>query len=489
MDPTLFNDISEFFENKLKNPDKYVILDDGTYAVLNTSGKVAERIYTPPEYRQPTAEEIQLDEQKHRENVKIYENELSQAIHELYKYISDNEHYNTVDDKESLINYNKKLYKLNNTVSVANNKLFKANHVLHDLIHYPSVPKNQILFDEFPYDVRVIRDVNALSVRSLTLEQQYSRIANPSNNINLELNDNINKTATSHEIVIFHNPNDPDTGYLCLKFPIDIVYNDKSFKNAWDAVYYNVAIDVGDNKMRDRIGRDSSRKDQYNKVSETGIPEKSSSKDSDKWKESLTKHLYNVNLKKFSENSALNDKLIKTADFKLVSAEDPTNFLTSAGLGAGDNDILDPRKWKGDNLYGVVLERVRTTIRKTNTVLNNNVDIPLDNEVDTDVGAGAGAGIGVGTGAGIANTGANNNVVDLEMGGGGGNTDMITLNVYDQTDAISDFNSEPESEFESESKFRSESTELISESEYNPDFDSNTDSEYQSFDKIDLNAE
>lgn len=81
------------------------------------------------------------------------------------------------------------------------------------------------------------------------------------------------------------------------------------------------------------------------------------------WDESNEEILFNGNYAKFSQNPALKQQLLSTGDATLAEAS-PGDDLYGIKLKADDPDALDPAKWKGKNLLGKVLMRVREELRK-----------------------------------------------------------------------------------------------------------------------------
>lgn len=61
---------------------------------------------------------------------------------------------------------------------------------------------------------------------------------------------------------------------------------------------------------------------------------------------------------KFSQNENLAVELLNTGDRVLVEAS-PIDFIWGVGLAVDDPRVLDPANWKGLNLLGKVLMRVR----------------------------------------------------------------------------------------------------------------------------------
>ena len=70
------------------------------------------------------------------------------------------------------------------------------------------------------------------------------------------------------------------------------------------------------------------------------------------------------NMAKFSQNRALLSFLLGTGDAMLVEAS-PYDCIWGVGLKESDRDILDPDKWKGENLLGKALMEVRSKLANT----------------------------------------------------------------------------------------------------------------------------
>jgi len=69
------------------------------------------------------------------------------------------------------------------------------------------------------------------------------------------------------------------------------------------------------------------------------------------------------NLHKFSQNKALKDFLLNTADSIIVEAS-PVDSIWGIGMATDNKDIENPAKWKGLNLLGFALMEVRDELRR-----------------------------------------------------------------------------------------------------------------------------
>lgn len=73
--------------------------------------------------------------------------------------------------------------------------------------------------------------------------------------------------------------------------------------------------------------------------------------------------VYRGNLAKFSQNPHLKAQLQKTGSRMIVEAS-PNDAIWGIGLADTDPACMDPSKWKGLNLLGKALMRVRETLEK-----------------------------------------------------------------------------------------------------------------------------
>lgn len=73
--------------------------------------------------------------------------------------------------------------------------------------------------------------------------------------------------------------------------------------------------------------------------------------------------MYDVNVAKYQQNKNFANILLDTKDLILVEAN-PKDKIWGVGLSADDNDILDEKKWKGENLLGQVLMQIRKELKE-----------------------------------------------------------------------------------------------------------------------------
>lgn len=83
-------------------------------------------------------------------------------------------------------------------------------------------------------------------------------------------------------------------------------------------------------------------------------------KDWDNVKEEI---IYKANLLKFSQNEKLKNQLLETEEYILAEAS-PYDKIYGIGLYPNDVLVQNPSNWKGENLLGKALMRVRTELKE-----------------------------------------------------------------------------------------------------------------------------
>lgn len=81
------------------------------------------------------------------------------------------------------------------------------------------------------------------------------------------------------------------------------------------------------------------------------------------WDKCCEEIVYHANLAKFSQNPKLKAALLATGDTILAEAS-PKDKVWGIGLSAANPVAHDPAAWKGKNLLGKALMRVRSELRE-----------------------------------------------------------------------------------------------------------------------------
>jgi len=79
------------------------------------------------------------------------------------------------------------------------------------------------------------------------------------------------------------------------------------------------------------------------------------------WVNNRERVVYEGNILKFTQNALLNKRLLETFPLELVEAS-PVDKIWGIGMSINDPLIIDSKNWKGSNLIGKTLTRVRNDL-------------------------------------------------------------------------------------------------------------------------------
>jgi ribA/ribD-fused uncharacterized protein len=134
--------------------------------------------------------------------------------------------------------------------------------------------------------------------------------------------------------------------------PVEFVVKGQRFVCAEQYMMYGKAMLFGDQEVAGRILASASPK------THKALGRKVSGFDEKLWVRERERIVYEGNHAKFTQNAELLQKLLATAGTELVEAS-PTDRIWGVGLSEEDPRIQDPSQWRGQNLLGKVLTRLR----------------------------------------------------------------------------------------------------------------------------------
>lgn len=158
------------------------------------------------------------------------------------------------------------------------------------------------------------------------------------------------------KIICFHNP-DEQNGYLSNWYISDFEYNNITFSSMEQYMMYMKAMLFKDTEIAQEILKTSN----VAEIKALGRKVRNfNDKEWDKHKEEIiTNGLY----AKFSQNDTLKNKLLATG--QAVLAECAVNDrIWGIGLSMKDNNRLNIKSWRGQNLLGKCLMTVREKLSK-----------------------------------------------------------------------------------------------------------------------------
>ncbi len=134
--------------------------------------------------------------------------------------------------------------------------------------------------------------------------------------------------------------------------PSEFVVEGKRFVCAEQYMMYGKAVLFGDLEVAQRILASKSPKTQK------ALGRKVQGFDEKLWRRERERIVYEGNHAKFTQDEALLKALLATAGTELVEAS-PTDRIWGVGLSQEDPRIQNPSQWRGENLLGKVLTRLR----------------------------------------------------------------------------------------------------------------------------------
>lgn len=135
--------------------------------------------------------------------------------------------------------------------------------------------------------------------------------------------------------------------------PARFTHKGKSFANSEQAFMWEKAILFNDNETAELVLKTPNPRE-VKKLGRQVHPF-----DSVKWDEMKFDIMYDVNLSKFSQNPGMKKKLLSNQNFVEAS---PYDAIWGIGMRASDTGAEDEKNWKGQNLLGKVLDKVKETL-------------------------------------------------------------------------------------------------------------------------------
>jgi len=155
-----------------------------------------------------------------------------------------------------------------------------------------------------------------------------------------------------------HTASGTDLGAECFSqwYPATFQTDGRSFATAEHYMMFRKALLFGDEHTAERIcAAPTPRAAKVLGRSVRGFDEA-------KWAEHRSHIVFDGNLAKFSQNPSLESCLLDTKDRVIVEAS-PEDRIWGIGMSEDDKDIENPERWRGLNLLGFALMRVRERLR------------------------------------------------------------------------------------------------------------------------------
>ena len=160
-----------------------------------------------------------------------------------------------------------------------------------------------------------------------------------------------NPTNLAQTIILFYGRQPVYSNFYILPFKTD----GRQFNCTEQYFQYRKAIYFGDVKTAAKIMKTISPRQQKKLGRQVNRYEEQ------RWKQVRFKIMEEGCMAKFTQNNGEREKLLATGDSRLAECS-PTDKIWAIGLSLTDHRALNPKKWKGQNLMGAVLENVRDCI-------------------------------------------------------------------------------------------------------------------------------
>jgi ribA/ribD-fused uncharacterized protein len=223
------------------------------------------------------------------------------------------------------------------------------------LTYYSGVPLALLTMDK--YDNGKV-DAGAFEGRPITLQERYAVEGAEGGPLGEEGGE-AEESGASEVILVSFAEGDHD--FLSSWFMYSFEYNGETYCCAFQAIMAEMARKYENDEEVARIMETSDPQEMIlqwdtfeNKEDDEPITEK-------KWNKRLQKCIIKVNQAKFS-NKKLAKRLAATGSMPIgyIPPENPTDQYQGTGLPFDDPNAYQPRKWPGSNVYGQVLEQIRT---------------------------------------------------------------------------------------------------------------------------------
>ncbi len=153
------------------------------------------------------------------------------------------------------------------------------------------------------------------------------------------------------KIVYFHNPNE-ENGFLSNWFLCSFLINEQTFTSIEQYMMYQKAIRFNDLLVASQIMATNDT------ATIKGLGRAVSGYDDSIWSAVREQVVYDASMAKYSQNPDLKRQLLATNDSLLAECA-VNDLIWGIGLAMDDVNRFDIKKWRGKNLLGKTLMKVR----------------------------------------------------------------------------------------------------------------------------------
>jgi ribA/ribD-fused uncharacterized protein len=364
-----------FFNRRKKNPANYRFSKKGDLETLSKTGEVEGTIYVKS-YVPLTPGEREFREQARLDRISAIEEEYEAVLISLRTAIESGNRRDILE--------------INTRVSEIDRKRNAARSALRETMTIDNPVTKEILFEEAnetrrllgkekdPFDKKLVR----LSLRDFALYDFYGKYVDKEDAPDAAAAATANSATTFQETDyhkklkdgriarIFFEESIPLHGFLSPMWPVEFTLDETRYFTAIQAYEAERAKELKMEKLRQDIL--NTRKPRTIRI----LTKKVTDHPADArglWMKILTAV--------YQQHPELMEKLAATGSDTLVYA-DPREGPSGIGLSEKDAGVLDPTKWKGENLVGIALETIRTRSRED--TLEESAEGPVKESVITE---------------------------------------------------------------------------------------------------------
>jgi len=136
-------------------------------------------------------------------------------------------------------------------------------------------------------------------------------------------------------------------------YKCNFVYKNKNFSNTEQAFMYEKAMLFNDIETAEKILKT------FNPKTAKDLGRSVKNFNDEVWNNNKFDIMYNVNYEKYKQNENLLKELLKYENYVEAS---PYDTIWGIGMAADNPNINNPNNWKGSNLLGKVLDKVKCNL-------------------------------------------------------------------------------------------------------------------------------
>lgn len=375
--------IQTFFKKREKNPERYTYSEEGQLVFLDKSGAVEETIPLRP-YVAWTAAEREERDQARLDAIGRAETAYEEAMEGLRAAQAEHVATGAVQP----------LLAAQKAMADADSVLSRVRYGQRGIQLLPNPETRSVLFEQ-RYETRklvagAVKDPFGKELaRLITLETPYlsfygqytdAAAATGATDITdgMEMPTDASEAATRQRLKdgrmarMFSETDDGPTGFLSPFWPVEFTMDDTKYFTALQAFEVARARELGNEALRVALLRTRSTRTM-----------RFLTKKIDKQPKDVKGLWLRIFTAIFQQHPELKERLLATGTDALVFA-DMRAGPSGIGMGVRESGVLDPSRWKGENMVGAALEALRIQFREGTAAEAARTDAPTEEVITTD---------------------------------------------------------------------------------------------------------